>query len=89
MKPAAKSEPKGEACFYLNSCNHASDSSKIMGLKSRCDKCCGDLDQFVPINSLGGLRWYAGCRVSQDWDAGTLTISTEGFLKTGMYSYVE
>ena len=27
-----------------------------------CDKICWDLNQFVPINNLGELSWYAGCR---------------------------
>ena len=31
-----------------------------MGLKSRCDQFCEDLNQVVPINNLGVLRWCAG-----------------------------
>ena len=50
-----------------------------MGLKSGCDKLWPDLNQFVPINNLGELRWYGGCRLSRDWDAGTLTISQQVF----------
>ena len=38
-----------------------------------------DLNQFVHISDLGEFRWYAGCRVSRDWGAGTLTISHEAF----------
>ena len=53
-----------------------------MGLKSRCDKFCEDLNQFVPINNLGELRWYAGCRYSRDWDTGTLTISQQVFAES-------
>ena len=33
--------------------------------------------RLVPINNLGELRWYAGCRCSRDWDTGTLTISQQ------------
>ena len=33
----------------------------------------------MPINNLGELRWYAGCRYSRDWDAGTLMISQQAF----------
>ena len=51
------------------------DDKFAMGLKSRCDKFCEDLNPFVPINNLGELRWCAGCRFSRDWDAGTLTVS--------------
>ena len=38
------------------------DDISAMGLKSRCGKFCEDLNQFVPINNLGELRWYEGCR---------------------------
>ena len=31
-----------------------------MGLKSRCVNCFEDLNQFVPINNLEVLQWYAG-----------------------------
>ena len=48
-------------------------------LMSRCDQFCEDLNQFVPINNLGKLRWNAGCRLSRDWDAGTMTISQQVF----------
>ena len=36
------------------------DDILAVGIKSRCDQSCEDLDHFV--NNLGGLRWYAGCR---------------------------
>lgn len=58
------------------------DDIFAMGLKSRCDKFCEDLNQFVPINNLGELRWYAGCRFSRDWDAGKLTISQQVFAES-------
>ena len=37
------------------------DDIFAMGLERRFDKFCEDLNQFVPINNLGELRWYAGC----------------------------
>ena len=49
------------------------------GVKSRCDQFCENLNRLVPINNLGELRWYAGCRFSRDWDAGSLTISQQAF----------
>ena len=48
------------------------DDILAMGLiKSRCDEFCEGPNQFVPINNLGELRWYAGCRFFRDWDART------------------
>ena len=35
------------------------------GLMARCDQFCDDLNRLVPINNLGELRWYAGCRFSR------------------------
>ena len=58
------------------------DDMFAMGLKSRCDKFCEDLNQFVPMNNLGELRWYTGYRFSRDWDAGTLTISHQVFAES-------
>ena len=55
------------------------DDIFAVGLKARCDQFCEDLNRLVPINNLGRLRWYAGCRFSRDWDAGTLTISQQAF----------
>ena len=55
------------------------DDIFAMGFNSRCDKSCEDLNRFVPINNLGGLRWYAACRFSRDWSAGTLTTSQQDF----------
>ena len=49
------------------------------GVKSRCDQLCEYPNRLVPVNNLGELRWYAGCRLSRDWDAGTWTISQRGF----------
>ena len=48
-------------------------------LKARCDQFCEDPNRLVPINNLGELWWYAGCRFSRNWDAGTLTISQQAF----------
>ena len=55
------------------------DDIFAVGLKARCNQFCEDLNRLVPINNLGRLRWYAGCRFSRDWDAGTLTISQQAF----------
>ena len=57
---------------------HADDIFAI-GLKARCDQFCEDLNRLVPINNLGELQWYAGCRFSRDWATGTLTISHQAF----------
>ena len=55
------------------------DDIFAVGVKSRCDQFCEDLNRLIPVNNLGELRWYAGCRFSRDWDAGTLTISQQDF----------
>ncbi|MEP3107990.1 MAG: reverse transcriptase domain-containing protein [Hyphomicrobiales bacterium] len=55
------------------------DDTFDAGLKARCDQFCEDLNNLVPINNLGELSWYAGCCVSSDWDAGTLTTSQQAF----------
>ena len=55
------------------------DDILAVGLNARCDQFCEYLNRLVPINNLGELRWYAGCRFSRDWDAGTLTISQQSF----------
>ena len=51
------------------------DDMFAVGVKSRCDQFCEDRNRLVRVNNLGELRWYADCRFSRDWDAGTLTIS--------------
>ena len=53
------------------------DDIFAMGHKNRCDKVCDDLNQFVPINNMGELGWYAGRQFSRDWDARMLTISQQ------------
>ena len=55
------------------------DDIFAVGAKSRCDQFCEDLNRLVPVNNLGELRWYAGCRFSRDWNAGTLAISQQAF----------
>ena len=55
------------------------DDIFAVGRKARCDQFCEDLNHLVPIDNLGELRWYAGCRYSRAWDAGTLTISQQAF----------
>ena len=37
------------------------------------------LNRTIPVNNLGDLKWYGGCRYSRDHKRGTLTISQEGF----------
>ena len=55
------------------------DDIFAVGVNSRCDPFCKDRNRLVQVNNLGELRWYAGCRFSRDWDAGTLTISQQAF----------
>ena len=55
------------------------DDIFAVGRNARCDQFCKDLNRLVPINNLGELRWYAGCRYARDWDAGTLTILQQAF----------
>ena len=46
-----------------------------IGRKDRCDPLCEDLNGLIPINNLGELRSYAGCRFWRHSDASILTIS--------------
>ena len=55
------------------------DDIIAVGLKSRCDQFCEDLNSLFPINDLGELRWYSGCCLLRDWDDETLTISYLAF----------
>ena len=55
---------------------HVDDIFSI-GLKSRCDKFGVDLNSYVPITSLGELRWHAGCRFPRDAVLGTVTMSQQ------------
>ena len=48
------------------------DDVFTVGLEARYDRLCEDLNSLVPMNNPGELRWYAGCWLSRDWDAGTL-----------------
>ena len=64
--------------FSIVTVVHVGDIFAV-GRKARCDQFCEDLNRLVPINKLGELRWYDGCRYSRDWDAGTLTISQQAF----------
>ena len=63
------------------------DDIFAVGRKARCDQFCEDLNRLVPINNLGELRWYAGCRYSRDWDAGTLTISQQAFAENTAFKF--
>ena len=53
------------------------DNIFSIGLKSRCDKFGVDLNRYVPITNLRGLRWYAGCRFSPDAMLRTVTMSRQ------------
>ena len=53
----------------------------------RYDKICEDSTEFVPMNNLGGLPWYAGCRFLQDRDARTFTISQQGFAEVHVTTF--
>ena len=55
------------------------DDIFAVGLKARYDQFCEDLNRLVPINNLGELQWYPGCRFLRDWDTGTLAISQQAF----------
>ena len=55
------------------------DDIFAVGRKERCDRFCEELNQLVPINNLGELRWYAGCHYSRDKVTGLLTISQKSF----------
>ena len=55
------------------------DDIFAVGRKARCDQFCEGLKRLVPINNLDELKWYAGCRYSRYWGAGTLTISQQAF----------
>lgn len=55
---------------------HVDDIFSI-GRKSRCDQFGKDLNRYDPITNLGELCLYAGCRLSPDFDLGTITISQQ------------
>ena len=38
------------------------DGMFAVGVKSRCDQFYKNLNRLVPVNTLGELGWYAGCR---------------------------
>ena len=50
-----------------------------VGEKTRCDQFGRDLNQMVPVENLGELRWYFGCFYERDWEKGLLTISQQAF----------
>ena len=58
---------------------HVGDTFAV-GQKERCDRLlCVDLNRTIPVNNLGDLKWYGGCRYSRDRKRGTLTISQQSF----------
>ena len=50
-----------------------------VGQNERCDRLCVDLNRTIPVENLGDLKWYGGCRYSRDRKGGTLTISQQRF----------
>ena len=58
------------------------------GRKARCNQFCEDLYRQVPINNLGELRWYAGCRYSKDWDFATSTILQQAFAENTASKFI-
>ena len=38
------------------------DDILAVGQKERCDKLCVDLNRTIPVENLGDLKWYGGCR---------------------------
>ena len=66
---------------------HVADMFAV-GRKARCDQLCKDFNCLVPINSLGEIRWFSGCRYSRDWDAGTLTISQQAVAENTALKFV-
>ena len=55
------------------------DDIFAIGRKTRWEKFGDDLNAYVPITSLGELRWYAGCRFEWDRVAGTVKTSQQAF----------
>lgn len=49
------------------------------GRKSRCDKFVADLNRLLPVNNLGILCFFGGCRFTQDLVAGSVKMSQETF----------
>lgn len=50
-----------------------------MGEKERCEQFGEDLNQLVPVKSLGELKWYSGCYYERDRKKGRLTISWQTY----------
>ena len=57
------------------------DDIFAVGKKERCDRFGEDLGRYVPVKSLGELKWYSGCYYERDREAGRLTISQETYTK--------
>ena len=55
------------------------DDIFAVGRKEICDRLCADLNRASPVNNLGQLEWYGGCRYPRDRERGTLTISQQSF----------
>ena len=48
--------------------------------KATCDEFNRDLDQMVPVKTLGAVR-YSGCLYERDCENGVLNISQQTFAK--------
>ena len=57
------------------------DDIFTVGQKERCDRLYIDLNRTIPVNNLGELKWYGGCRYSRDRERGTLVIYQQSFVK--------
>ena len=55
------------------------DDIFAVGTKERCDQFGKDLGEYVPVKSLGELKWYSGCYYERDREAGRLTISQQTY----------
>ena len=55
------------------------DDIFAVGSKERCDRFGEDLGRYVPVKSLGELKWYSGCYYERDREAGRLTISQQTY----------
>lgn len=56
------------------------DDIFAVGEKDRCEKFGEDLNKFVPVKSLGELKWYSGCYYERDVESGRLTISQQTYI---------
>lgn len=55
------------------------DDIFAVGEKERCEQFGKDLNQLVPVKSLGELKWYSGCYYERDVEKGRLKISQQTY----------